>query len=339
MSPLMSITAAGNVGIGTTSPAAPLHVLAPGATIGANLSTVFYAQNNTGMQNSINVRSKDDLTDIGADYYNTAYTTSNTNLSFSTRNNGAALSERMRITSAGNVGIGTSSPSNTLHVVGSLCVKSAAGNCAGALAGRIYATTTTLQAADLAENMPIEDETLKPGDVVTLETSSTTFKGTFAKSSEKNQANAVGVVSTAPGVVLGSEQEKSRPIALAGRVPVNVNLEGGKIAVGDYLVASSSPGQAMRAKSATDAGIIGIALTAYEGLPVAAQDYGDGIAHEAGHQVMLLVQNGAGSQSAVAGLQKRLAAVEAEAAALSKETKALKDWICSQPTKAPFCAP
>jgi hypothetical protein len=126
----------------------------------------------------------------------------------------------------GHVGIGTTAPSNTLHVVGSLCVKSAAGNCAGAVAGKIYATTTTVQAADLAEYMSINDPSLVAGDVVVTEAAPTGAGVVFAKSQHANQANAAGVISTSPGLELGSDSASSRPIALAGRVPASVTLEG-----------------------------------------------------------------------------------------------------------------
>ncbi|MFM9458737.1 hypothetical protein, partial [Streptomyces europaeiscabiei] len=58
----------------------------------------------------------------------------------------------------------------------------------------------------------------------------------FAKSTSSEQANAAGVISTEAGVELGSDTKESRPVALAGRVPVNVTLEGGPITVGDFLV-------------------------------------------------------------------------------------------------------
>jgi hypothetical protein len=51
-------------------------------------------------------------------------------------------------------------------VIGSICAKSTAAACAGSTAGNIYATNTTVQAADLAEHMPTADTILVPGDVV-----------------------------------------------------------------------------------------------------------------------------------------------------------------------------
>jgi hypothetical protein len=54
-------------------------------------------------------------------------------------------------------------------------------------------------------------------------------------------------------------------LALAGRVPVKVSAENGKIQPGDLLVASSTPGHAMRAPKNPAAGtVIGKALGVLE---------------------------------------------------------------------------
>jgi hypothetical protein len=110
----MIITGAGNVGIGTTSPSAPLHVKNPGDNGGVRY-TVFLGQNSTGYQNSFVASVQDELTDLGAGIVGT---NTGSNLSFSTHPNGGALTERMRITKTGNVGIGTASPTTKLHVNG-----------------------------------------------------------------------------------------------------------------------------------------------------------------------------------------------------------------------------
>ena len=73
----------------------------------------------------------------------------------------------------------------------------------------------------------------------------------------------MGVISEKPGLRLGAPEPATRPIALAGQVPVKVSLENGPIAIGDYLTSSLIPGVAMKA---TEPGpVIGIALQAFEG--------------------------------------------------------------------------
>ena len=102
----MTLTTAGNVGIGTTSPSNLLHVKNP-ISGGANItfsadveSLSFHLPNGNG--------------DPGI------YWTTGGAFRFATSTDGVSLagfSEKVRITDAGNVGIGTTSPSNILTVV------------------------------------------------------------------------------------------------------------------------------------------------------------------------------------------------------------------------------
>jgi hypothetical protein len=99
----MTITSAGNVGIGTNSPASILEI--------------------QGSRPYLNI---DNTSGAGGDFSGIAFSTAGTtraSIEYDPGNNflrfnGFDNTERMRITATGNVGIGTSSPTATLHVNG-----------------------------------------------------------------------------------------------------------------------------------------------------------------------------------------------------------------------------
>lgn len=150
----MRITSSGNVGIGTTSPrnfaefsaSTVASSSSTGLRLGGIVST-YTPTNYTGLNQEINRHSvvfsswRDAQTDtIGAKIAAINYTAYNnisvpnswhfvqfTDLAFYTLGviptSTDATSERMRITSSGNVGIGTNSPTSTFHVNGSVAFK------------------------------------------------------------------------------------------------------------------------------------------------------------------------------------------------------------------------
>lgn len=108
--------------------------------------------------------------------------------------------------------------------------------------------TYSSPANDLAEYIPATGS-LQPGDVVEIDPD---HPGQFRLAATPNSTAVAGVISTRPGVSLGAaepgmEGNAAPQLALAGRVPVKVSFENGTIHPGDLLVASSTPGYAMRA--------------------------------------------------------------------------------------------
>ncbi|MFA9262873.1 MAG: hypothetical protein ACEQSB_06025, partial [Undibacterium sp.] len=110
------IEAGGNVGIGTTSPASKLHVVGYGIfDDGTNGRLTF---ENASGQNDIY-----STTTLFGAYKDLRYTANNHIFRYGS-------SEAMRITSGGNVGIGTSSPSTKLDVVGAITASGGGKLCA-----------------------------------------------------------------------------------------------------------------------------------------------------------------------------------------------------------------
>ena len=137
------ITIAGNVGIGVTGPIVPLHVSGAAVNNPSNgaggyevmqiFDTTSYA---TGVGGGIgfggNFTSSNNT--IFSEIRGLKENATNSNyagaLSFSTRLNGANITERMRITSAGNVGINNSIPNEKLSVRGNVeLVGEGVGDC------------------------------------------------------------------------------------------------------------------------------------------------------------------------------------------------------------------
>ncbi|MDR3415462.1 MAG: hypothetical protein P4L83_04670 [Nevskia sp.] len=122
---------------------------------------------------------------------------------------------------------------------------------------------TQVGGADLAEFVPTVGPQPQLADVVEIDPD---HPDRFRLSSEANTTRVAGVISTAPGVTLnaraGAIGDVTGPaLALVGRVPVKVTAENGAIRIGDLLVASSTPGHAMRAPATPAAGtVIGKAM-------------------------------------------------------------------------------
>jgi hypothetical protein len=109
----------------------------------------------------------------------------------------------------------------------------------------LYAKGTQVPAADVAEYMQVA-ENVTPGTVLVI------GKGGVLKPSlTAYDTHVAGIVSTQPGVSLGTK-ENGNPgevqIAVAGKVPCKVDASNGPIEEGDLLTTSSRPGYAMKAE-------------------------------------------------------------------------------------------
>ena len=115
--------------------------------------------------------------------------------------------------------------------------------------------------ADFAELLPAVAG-LEPGDVLVIGAD-----GQLTRSTEPEATAVVGVYSTRPGLLGGAQGSTAGkiPLAVSGIIPVKVSAENGAIRPGDLLVASATPGHAMRAAGDPAAGtVIGKALGAVE---------------------------------------------------------------------------
>jgi|GEM_PF-6357158 len=170
--------------------------------------------------------------------------------------------------SGGNVGIGTSTPAATLNVIGSVCVDDRTPTCSDAARadGTIYSVAALSASLDLAESYPTKDETLEAGEIVMTDSEN----NIFVKRADVNSlGTTLGIVSTAPGFYLGGfnssvfPNENKIPVALSGRVPLKVNMEGGVIRPGDWITRSSVPG--IGKKAGTSGEMVAVALESYDG--------------------------------------------------------------------------
>jgi hypothetical protein len=212
----------GRVGINTTSPASWLHVQ--------------YASGQAG------ILSRDPSGDTWLPFSDGNAHISAANIIF--RTSGV---ERVRITGAGDVGIGTASPAAKLHVEGMARVK-----------------VLEITGADLAEKFPTT-ETLELGTVVEIDPDN---PGHLRKARGAYNKHVTGANGLSTGVVLGNLEgsENHTPIAMSGRVWVYADATHEAIEPGDLLTTSDTPGYAMKASDPSRAhgAVIGKAMTRLE---------------------------------------------------------------------------
>jgi parallel beta-helix repeat protein len=259
-------------------------------------------RNTTTIDSSIGVQGTESTTSIaldGSDYARISYTDNSnqdlkyiqcTNADCSTRNSTTIEStgsvgyfSSLELDNSGNIRVSYvsgdytdvkfayCSPAGDCGPVGATYTGISVGNATNFFAqgyfGNLFAKTATLNGFDLAETYRVTDQSIAPGDIVSI-VSGTTVE----KSSLSGNQNAIGVVSTKPGITL-SEWDKTvedRPVALAGRVPVKVIGLNGAISAGDPITISDIPGVGMKATKASR--ILGYALDSFT--PASPTDQG-----------------------------------------------------------------
>ncbi len=112
--PVLSMLANGNVGVGVVTPLDKLHIGAGDLRIANSNSSTDVITNNINFVNT-NVTNSP----LAAVSIKTGAATANSNIIFQTSDIGT-MTEKVRITGAGNLGIGTVSPSTPLHVIGTI---------------------------------------------------------------------------------------------------------------------------------------------------------------------------------------------------------------------------
>ncbi|MEK7156391.1 MAG: immunoglobulin-like domain-containing protein, partial [Patescibacteria group bacterium] len=139
----------------------------------------------------------------------------------------------------------------------------------GGIVITVYATSSTNSLGnDYAEMFPVSSPGIGAADIVAVDAG----QPVSMKLAERGDRALAGAISTDPGQTLGDISATGmRPVALAGRVPVKVNLEGGPIAVGDRIAPSSMPGVGMKAGPFDSS--VGIALESFSG-GLTSQDSG-----------------------------------------------------------------
>lgn len=131
----------------------------------------------------------------------------------------------------GKVGIGKNNPTVRLDVEGGITAT-----------GEIKGGTITATYQDVAEWVPSVQK-LSAGTVVVLDSGRVNH---VVASSAAYDTKVAGVISAAPGVILGVGGEGKLKVATTGRVKVRVDASRGAIRVGDLLVTSEVEGVAMR---------------------------------------------------------------------------------------------
>ena len=207
---LFTVTMAGNVGVG------------PGAPI--------YSLDVNGGVNGFRVKAA----------------TASANDTVATFENNSSI--QMIVRGNGNVGLGTTSPTEKLEINGNLKL-TGTGNITAS--GTIEGFNVKAKYQDVAEWVD-SSEKLLAGTVVVLDS---TKSNQVVASASAYDSRVAGVISLQPGIALGEEAEGRVLVATTGRVKVKVDAGNGPINIGDLLVTSDKTGLAMKSVAVEIGGV------------------------------------------------------------------------------------
>lgn len=227
----------GNVGIGTTSPNVGLEVKTTGAESGIRIAGPggvrldLHSTNGSSPARNWAMRIDDWVFGDFAIFQSNAQG----------GDPFLAGTARFYIHNNGNVGIGTTSPTVKLHVVGD-----------GKLTGSLTVDgSINSRYQDVAEWVPARFP-LAAATVVTLDP---TKSNHVEASSKAYDTRVAGVISAQPGITLGESGGGKVLVATTGRVRIKVDASQGPIMVGDLLVTSDRAGMAMKSQPISLGGV------------------------------------------------------------------------------------
>ena len=249
----------GNVGIGTTNPAGAKLKVETSSGVGVHIKS-------DGFGNEQNIHIENN---VGNVWFLTTWGDIN-KFSIGRYMGGNDIV----IDTNGNVGIGMTNPTATLHVNGPIKADFAA---VGGPQTLQYNPGTKVIGYDIAEIFDTTEE-VRTGDLLVI---AETEDLTLRKSRSPYEKGIVGVVSGSPAILFeGSQLEiaptpggfikgKKPPVALVGRILCKVSIENGPIKRGDLLTSSSTPGHAMKAtdRDKSFGTILGKALEPFDAGP------------------------------------------------------------------------